>query len=145
MQNLEPTKGKGSQLASRVDEAEMALCASQEHVEYLEEKLAEHSNHMLGKDNREASERERLSEIDVQVTGLWADLQPAPAPNGTDKNLSEAVKTALALQKTEFQQYILSYVKGNMRSWSLNRMPLTRSFSSIELTWLTILIDYSRL
>lgn len=46
-----------------------------------------------------------------KVTIVSADLQQAREQNATGKNLSEGVKTAIALQKTASQQSNSNYVK----------------------------------
>lgn len=48
-QELQLTKDTVDQLVSKVDEAERRLSASQERVQYLEEKLAEQFNQLLAK------------------------------------------------------------------------------------------------
>lgn len=113
---LELTKDTVDQLASKVDEAENPLGASQEHVHYFEEKLADQSNPVLAKEAEATNERDRLSKPEVQVMSLPADLQQARAPNATEKNLLEGIRTALALQKTASQQRISSYVEERKKS-----------------------------
>lgn len=45
------------------------------------------------------------------MTSFTVDLQQALTRNETYKALLEGIRTALVLQKTAFQQHILSYVK----------------------------------
>lgn len=111
VQELDLTKDRVDEPAGRVDEAEKALSASQERVQYVEGNLSKLSNEKLSKDAEAANERERLSKLGGQVTSLSADLKQARAQNMTDKHLLEGVKTALALQKTASQQRISNYIK----------------------------------
>lgn len=63
VQQLELTTDTVHQLVGKVYEAEKAFGGSQEHVQYLEEILAEQSNQVIAKDAEAANERERLSKL----------------------------------------------------------------------------------
>lgn len=80
-------------------------------MQCLGEILAEQSIQVLAKNADTANERGRLSRLDGRVMILSADLQQALVQNTTDEDLLEGVKTALALQKTAYQQRISSRVK----------------------------------
>lgn len=115
MQELDYSKHTVDRLATKVDEAEKALDASQEHVQYLEDRAAKQSNQQLAKDNEAANECERLSKLEIPSMSLSVDLQQAQAQNAINRNLLEGVKTAPASQKTASPQSISNYVKEHQK------------------------------
>lgn len=111
MKKFELTKDAVDQLATTVKEAKMALAASQEYIQYLEDQVAEHSYQLLAKDAEAANDREPLSKLECQVTSLSADVQQVQALYATGMDLLKGIKTALALKEKASQQGIWSYVK----------------------------------
>lgn len=102
MQELELTKHTVDQLAAKVDEAKKTLDASEEYVQYFDEKLEKQCVQVLDKDAEAANDRESPWKLDCQVMSLSANLKQAFVLSKTDKSLFEGLKTALALQKMEF-------------------------------------------
>lgn len=64
VQEIQDTKDTAELLATKVDEAEKMLGASQEHVQHLEVKQAEQSSQLLAKDAEAGNKCEYLSKID---------------------------------------------------------------------------------
>lgn len=111
MQDLDLTKDTVDQQWNMVDQDERPLGSSKGHMQYLEEKHAEHLNQELAKNAEAANERRPFSKLQGQWTSLSADLQQARQQNASAKGLLKGVKTEVALQKTASQQSILSHIK----------------------------------
>lgn len=111
IQELELSKNTLNQLATRIDEAEKSLVASQERVQYFEDRGSEQFNQLLAKNAKAVNECERLLTLKTPVTRLSENLGKARVQNSTDGKLLKGVRTALVSQKTAGQQRISNYLE----------------------------------
>lgn len=109
VKELELSMDTVEQVATRVDEILRALADFQEPGQYLEDRVAKRSSQLLGEDNVASVELWQPPMLENQVTSFWTDQQQARIQNTFGRDLLEAVRAVMDLQKAVSQQLITNF------------------------------------
>lgn len=109
IEKFEHNRNTLDELATMVDEAEIKLRGSEEHVRSLKHKVSKQSHQLLEKDASLAVYRERDVVLEQELAGLLVDFKRLTKQHTADEDFLDGVCTELALHKKASQQRVLTY------------------------------------
>lgn len=94
-------------MGTKANEVDGKLKGSEEHVQFLEESVAEQSNALLTKDSAATRFQEQMFGLEKKVADLSADVNSYRTQNATENDLLEGTSTTLDIQNMDSKQRTL--------------------------------------